>query len=61
MRDKRGQEAQGYSVKRAESLGLCEVPAKVKFSQNISVVQKSRECCRIKITGNLYPNNAVKQ
>ena len=61
MREERGREAQGFSVRRAERLGLHEVPAKVKLSQNISVVQKSREHCKIKIMGNLYPNNAVEQ
>lgn len=58
MREERGQEAQGVSVRKAERLGLHEVPAKVKLSQNISVVQKSRERCRIKIMSNIYPNNA---
>lgn len=61
MRDKKGQEAQGSSSRRAGSLGFCEVSAKVKLSQNISAVEKSREHCRIKIIGNFYPNNAVKQ
>lgn len=61
MREETGREAQGFSVRRAERLGLREVPAKVKLSQNISIVQKSRERCRIKIMGNIYPNSAVEQ
>lgn len=61
MREERRPEAYGFSVWRAERLGLYEVPAKVKLSQNISIVQKSRERYRIKIMGNLYPNNAVEQ
>lgn len=39
---------------------MCEVPAKVKLSQNISIDQKPRDSFRIKIMGNLYPNKAVK-
>lgn len=36
--EKRGQEAPGFSVRRAERLGLREVLAKARLCQSISVV-----------------------